>query len=72
MAHSQVSVVLIRNGLCARPGSHLFIPAASSPGRKPVHLHRISGRFDVGNLPSYLECDRYFREELQDDAPYML
>uniref|UniRef100_A0A3Q3AXM4 Zgc:136439 n=1 Tax=Kryptolebias marmoratus TaxID=37003 RepID=A0A3Q3AXM4_KRYMA len=40
--------------------------------RKPVYAHQISGRFDVGNLPSYVECDRYFRERLHDAASYML
>ncbi|XP_021434891.2 mannose-1-phosphate guanyltransferase isoform X1 [Oncorhynchus mykiss] len=39
--------------------------------RKPVYIHQISGRFDVGNLPSYVECDRYFRENLQDVKSYM-
>lgn len=40
--------------------------------RKPVYIHQISGRFDVGNLPSYTECDRYFREKLQDVQSYMV
>ncbi|XP_042283043.1 mannose-1-phosphate guanyltransferase [Thunnus maccoyii] len=40
--------------------------------RKPVHVHQISGRFDVGNLPSYTECDLYFREKLQDIQSYMV
>ncbi|XP_055726766.1 uncharacterized protein zgc:136439 [Salvelinus fontinalis] len=40
--------------------------------RKPVYIHQISGRFDVGNLPSYVECDRYFRENLQDVKSYMM
>ncbi|PWA26210.1 hypothetical protein CCH79_00013797 [Gambusia affinis] len=35
--------------------------------RKPVFAQEISGRFDVGNLPSYLDCDVYFSETLQDD-----
>ncbi|KAM4731401.1 uncharacterized protein FYW61_009454 [Anableps anableps] len=56
------------------------IEARDAPGnfvswlipRKPVYVHEISGRFDVGNLPSYLECDLYFREKLQDDKPYMV
>ncbi|XP_032385587.1 uncharacterized protein zgc:136439 [Etheostoma spectabile] len=40
--------------------------------RKPVFIHQISGRFDVGNLPSYIECDLYFREKLQDGGSYMV
>ncbi|XP_034741882.1 uncharacterized protein zgc:136439 [Etheostoma cragini] len=40
--------------------------------RKPVYIHQISGRFDVGNLPSYIECDLYFRENLQDGGSYMV
>uniref|UniRef100_A0A8D3DCC7 Zgc:136439 n=1 Tax=Scophthalmus maximus TaxID=52904 RepID=A0A8D3DCC7_SCOMX len=40
--------------------------------RKPVYVHQISGRFDVGNLPSYIECDLYFRENLQDIKSYMV
>lgn len=40
--------------------------------RKPVYVYQISGRFDVGNLPSYIECDLYFREQLQDVESYMV
>ncbi|XP_034429110.1 uncharacterized protein zgc:136439 [Hippoglossus hippoglossus] len=40
--------------------------------RKPVYVHQISGRFDVGNLPSYIECDLYFKENLQDAKSYMV
>ncbi|XP_078119240.1 uncharacterized protein LOC144525995 [Sander vitreus] len=40
--------------------------------RKPVYIHPISGRFDVGNLPSYIECDLYFRKQLQDGRSYMV
>ena len=40
--------------------------------RKPVYVHQISGRFDVGNLPSYIECDLYFKENLQDAESYMV
>lgn len=40
--------------------------------RKPVYVHEISGRFDVGNLPSYIECDLYFREKLQNADSYMI
>ncbi|KAJ8012880.1 hypothetical protein DPEC_G00047470 [Dallia pectoralis] len=55
------------------------IEAKDAPGnflswlisRMPVYVHHISGRFDVGNLSSYVECDRYFRENLQDVKSYM-
>ncbi|XP_029936997.1 uncharacterized protein LOC115380086 [Myripristis murdjan] len=40
--------------------------------RKPVYIHQISGRFDVGNLASYIECDLYFKEKLQDAESYMV
>ncbi|XP_041857372.1 uncharacterized protein zgc:136439 [Melanotaenia boesemani] len=40
--------------------------------RKPVYVHQISGRFDVGNLPSYIECDLYFKEKLRDAKSYMV
>ncbi|XP_078408017.1 uncharacterized protein LOC144686557 isoform X1 [Cetorhinus maximus] len=30
--------------------------------RKPVFVHHISGRFDVGNLPSYIDCTKYFQK----------
>nr|XP_019955294.1 PREDICTED: uncharacterized protein LOC109637409 [Paralichthys olivaceus] len=40
--------------------------------RKPVYVHQISGRFDVGNLPSYIECDLYFKENLHDVKSYMM
>ncbi|XP_056886333.1 glucose-1-phosphate adenylyltransferase isoform X2 [Takifugu flavidus] len=56
------------------------IEARDAPGnfvswliqRKPVYIHEISGRFDVGNLPSYIECDLYFREKLQNVDSYMV
>ncbi|KAL4617986.1 hypothetical protein GN956_G20865 [Arapaima gigas] len=32
--------------------------------RKPVYVHQISGRFDVGNLTSYVECDSFFKNFL--------
>ncbi|XP_075686050.1 uncharacterized protein LOC142655585 isoform X3 [Rhinoderma darwinii] len=32
--------------------------------RKPVYFHSITGRFDVGNLASYLLCDKYFQEKI--------
>jgi hypothetical protein len=28
--------------------------------QEPVFVHEISGRFDVGGLESYAECDRHF------------
>lgn len=40
--------------------------------RKPIYVHEISGRFDVGNLKSYVECDLYFSEKLQDLDSYMV
>lgn len=40
--------------------------------RKPVYVQEISGRFDVGNLPSYVECDLYFSEKLQGLDSYMV
>ncbi|XP_056145489.1 uncharacterized protein zgc:136439 isoform X1 [Lampris incognitus] len=40
--------------------------------RTPVYILQISGRFDVGNLPSYTACDLYFREHLQDIESYMV
>ncbi|MCI4378822.1 hypothetical protein PGIGA_G00220030 [Pangasianodon gigas] len=40
--------------------------------RRPVYVHEISGRFDVGNLASYTECDRYFREQLQNPDVYLI
>jgi len=33
--------------------------------RKPVFAHQVEGRFDVGNLESYLRCDQYFTSILQ-------
>ncbi|KAM9850888.1 glucose-1-phosphate adenylyltransferase isoform 2-T2 [Aulostomus maculatus] len=39
--------------------------------RRPVYTHEISGRFDVGNLRSYAECDLYFRERLGDMESYL-
>lgn len=40
--------------------------------RRPVYVHRISGRFDVGNLLSYIECDKYFKNQLQNPAVYLM
>lgn len=39
--------------------------------RKPVYIHQISGRFDVGNLSSYIECDSYFHGKLKDVNNYL-
>ncbi|XP_061547575.1 uncharacterized protein zgc:136439 isoform X2 [Phycodurus eques] len=40
--------------------------------RKPVYVYEISGRFDVGNLQSYVDCDQYFKEKLYDIHTYMV
>ncbi|KAJ0006008.1 hypothetical protein NQD34_015902 [Periophthalmus magnuspinnatus] len=40
--------------------------------RTPVYVYPISGRFDVGNLPSYIDCDLYFKEKLQNTRSYMV
>ncbi|CAL8240602.1 unnamed protein product [Merluccius merluccius] len=40
--------------------------------RRPVYTHEISGRFDVGNLPSYVECDLYFKDKLKNVETYMV
>ncbi|XP_052005038.1 uncharacterized protein zgc:136439 isoform X2 [Xyrauchen texanus] len=40
--------------------------------RRPVYVHMISGRFDVGNLPSYIECDKYFKDQLQNPTVYLM
>ncbi|XP_053554578.1 UTP--glucose-1-phosphate uridylyltransferase-like [Bombina bombina] len=39
--------------------------------RKPVYVHKISGRFDVGNLESYLICNKYFQEKLKNMPTYL-
>ncbi|XP_006636735.1 uncharacterized protein [Lepisosteus oculatus] len=39
--------------------------------RKPVYIHEISGRFDVGNLQSYIECDAYFQKTLKNTKTYL-
>ncbi|XP_036401894.1 mannose-1-phosphate guanyltransferase [Megalops cyprinoides] len=39
--------------------------------RKPIYVHEVSGRFDVGNLPSYVECDTFFRENLSSLNSYL-
>lgn len=40
--------------------------------RRPVYVHRISGRFDVGNLASYIECDKYFKDQLHNPTVYLM
>ncbi|XP_077304818.1 uncharacterized protein LOC143924395 isoform X2 [Lithobates pipiens] len=32
--------------------------------RKPVYCHPLSGRFDVGNLESYIKCNEYFKDKI--------
>ncbi|KAJ8417541.1 hypothetical protein AAFF_G00223840 [Aldrovandia affinis] len=39
--------------------------------RKAVYVHEVSGRFDVGNLSSYLECDAFFKEHVSDLHSYL-
>lgn len=39
--------------------------------RRPVYVQEILGRFDVGNLPSYIECDKYFKDRVQDTSVYL-
>ncbi|KAJ8282660.1 hypothetical protein COCON_G00051790 [Conger conger] len=39
--------------------------------RKPVYVQEVSGRFDVGNLPSYIECDTFFKENLSGVKTYL-
>ncbi len=31
--------------------------------RRPVYVKEISGRFDVGNLQSYLDCIEHFKHD---------
>ncbi|XP_056610693.1 uncharacterized protein zgc:136439 isoform X2 [Triplophysa dalaica] len=40
--------------------------------RRPVYVQKISGRFDVGNLASYIECDKYFKEQLKNPTVYLM
>ncbi|XP_061924509.1 uncharacterized protein zgc:136439 [Entelurus aequoreus] len=40
--------------------------------RAPVFVYQISGRFDVGNLVSYRECDLYFKEKVHNTKTYMM
>lgn len=39
------------------PGKIIFVTFCF---RVPVYAHEISGRFDVGGLQSYIECNRHF------------
>uniref|UniRef100_A0A8C5QAU8 Nucleotidyl transferase domain-containing protein n=1 Tax=Leptobrachium leishanense TaxID=445787 RepID=A0A8C5QAU8_9ANUR len=39
--------------------------------RKPVYVHQISGRFDVGNLESYVTCDKYFHQKIKHLPKYL-
>ncbi|KAM4626115.1 uncharacterized protein O3C94_019277 isoform 1-T1 [Discoglossus pictus] len=39
--------------------------------RNPVYVHPISGRFDVGNLESYIICNKYFQENIKDLQNYL-
>ncbi|XP_075036129.1 uncharacterized protein LOC142097834 isoform X2 [Mixophyes fleayi] len=39
--------------------------------RKPVYLYPISGRFDVGNLESYIMCNEYFQDNIKNIANYL-
>lgn len=50
----------------------VFINPLVPSVRKPIYVHEISGRFDVGNLKSYVDCDLYFSEKLQDLSSYMV
>ncbi|XP_077435649.1 glucose-1-phosphate adenylyltransferase [Vanacampus margaritifer] len=40
--------------------------------RKPVYAHEIGGRFDVGGLQSYLDCDRFFKDKRLHARTYMM
>ncbi|KAM4698331.1 uncharacterized protein WCC33_013898 [Rhinophrynus dorsalis] len=39
--------------------------------RKPVYIHPISGRFDVGNLESYITCTNYFLDQIKNVHMYL-
>ncbi|XP_028848098.1 uncharacterized protein LOC114797363 [Denticeps clupeoides] len=39
--------------------------------RKPVYVFEVAGRFDVGNLSSYTECDQYFRSKIHTNENYL-
>ncbi|XP_063286211.1 uncharacterized protein LOC134571656 isoform X2 [Pelobates fuscus] len=39
--------------------------------RNPVYVYHISGRFDVGNLESYITCDKYFQEKIKKCPNYL-
>ncbi|KPP61116.1 hypothetical protein Z043_120827 [Scleropages formosus] len=40
--------------------------------RKPVYIHQVSGRFDVGNLAAYIECDNFFKENFLQLKSYLV
>ncbi|XP_029461863.1 uncharacterized protein LOC115093770 isoform X2 [Rhinatrema bivittatum] len=39
--------------------------------RQPVFVHMISGRFDVGNLPMYISCNKYFLDKINHLTDYL-
>ncbi|XP_030064861.1 uncharacterized protein LOC115473855 [Microcaecilia unicolor] len=39
--------------------------------RKPVFVHMICGRFDVGNLLSYISCNKYFLDKIDNLTDYL-
>lgn len=39
--------------------------------RKPVYAYHVSGRFDVGTLLTYIECDKYFQEKMNAWSDYL-
>ncbi|XP_053327838.1 glucose-1-phosphate thymidylyltransferase-like [Spea bombifrons] len=40
-------------------------------GRNPVHVYPVSGRFDVGNLESYITCHKYFQQNIRNIPTYL-
>lgn len=72
LAHSEVISAALTDLFIWKHNSLIFKKPAFFSFRKPVYIHEISGRFDVGNLPSYVECDLYFREKLQNADSYMV
>ncbi|XP_038645109.1 probable mannose-1-phosphate guanylyltransferase 1 isoform X2 [Scyliorhinus canicula] len=66
--YSKNTIPLIANFLQEKQNSPL--EEKDAPGnflcwvhsRTPVFVHHVSGRFDVGNLPSYLDCAKYFQK----------
>lgn len=76
LAHSQVisaSLTVFQNAIFILKHRYLSSEKhAFFSFRRPVFIQEISGRFDVGNLSSYIECDLYFREKLQNVDSYMV